>query len=220
MYNSVAEKIRQIRTDNGISQRELAKKLGLSNRAVSKWESGLSYPSTENLIRIAEVFSVPLEFFFEKAKEESERLMKIARDYAASLMERAKNSDGSFRLAYDKPETFSLKYNAVWDKIWKTGLFPEEFYRGEIERYKKEMLPYGVPLDSREKYTKSDWTVWAACLAENKEDFDFIVSSLWRAYNTTRSHWPLSDWLWCDTSECIMFRHRTVQGGLFIKLMM
>ena len=74
MINSIAEKIKSIRTDNGISQRELAKKLGLSNRAVSKWESGLSYPSTENLIRIAEVFSVPLEYFFEKAREEKEKL--------------------------------------------------------------------------------------------------------------------------------------------------
>ena len=131
-----------------------------------------------------------------------------------------RRQDGSFRLAYDKPETFSLKYNAVWDKIWKTELFTKDFYDGEIARYKKEMLPYGVPLDSREKYTKSDWLVWAASLAENKDDFDFLVSSLWKAYNTTRSYVPLSDWYWCDTSMSVMFRHRTVQGGLFIKLMM
>ncbi len=152
--------------------------------------------------------------------EEASRLMEIARRYAASLVERAKNSDGSFRLAYDKPETFSLKYNTVWDKVWKTNLFPKEFYEGEIERYKKEMLPYGIPLDSREKYTKSDWLVWAACLAEKREDFDLLTGSLWKAYNTTRSRVPLSDWLWCDTSECLIFRHRTVQGGLFMKLML
>lgn len=152
-------------------------------------------------------------------KEKSEKLINIAREYASSLVERAENSDGSYRLAYDKPETFSLKYNAVWDKIWETGLFPEKFFRGEIERYKKEMLPYGVPLDSREKYTKSDWLVWAACLAEKREDFDLLVSSLWSAYNTTRSYCPMSDWYWCDTSMSVMFRHRTVQGGLFIKLM-
>ena len=91
--------------------------------------------------------------------EESAKMMKIAKEYAASLVERAKNSDGSYRLAYDKPETFSLKYNSVWDKLWGTNLFPEEFYKGEIARYKKELLPYGVPLDSRDKYTKSDWLV-------------------------------------------------------------
>ncbi|MBR3995116.1 MAG: L-serine ammonia-lyase, iron-sulfur-dependent, subunit alpha [Clostridia bacterium] len=74
MSNTISEKIRSIRIDNGISQRELARIMGISNRAVSKWENGLSYPSTENLIRISEIFSIPLEYFFEKAKEENEKL--------------------------------------------------------------------------------------------------------------------------------------------------
>ncbi len=151
--------------------------------------------------------------------KESEKMMAKAREYAVSLVERAKNSDGSYRLAYDKPETFSLKYNSVWDKIWGTDLFPEEFYSGEIARYKKELLPYGVPLDSREKYTKSDWLVWAASLADNKEDFNVITDSLWNAYNTMRTWAPMTDWYYADTSDMRGFRHRTVQGGLFIKLM-
>ncbi|MBR5632592.1 MAG: DUF4965 domain-containing protein [Clostridia bacterium] len=151
--------------------------------------------------------------------DEAAELMATARSYAASLIERATNSDGSYRLAYDKPETFSLKYNSVWDKLWGTGLFPDEFYKGEVERYKKEILPYGVPLDSREKYTKSDWLVWAATLADNKEDFNTIVESLWRAYDTMRTRAPMTDWYYADTSHMTGFRHRTVQGGLFIKLM-
>ena len=150
---------------------------------------------------------------------EADKMMATAREYAASIMERAKNSDGSYRLAFDKPETFSLKYNSVWDKLWGTGLFTEEFYKGEIARYKKELLPYGVPLDSRERYTKSDWLVWAACLAEDKEDFETLTASLWSAYNTMRTFVPMTDWYYCDTSHMKGFRHRTVQGGLFIKLM-
>ena len=66
-----------------------------------------------------------------------------------------------------------MKYNAIWDKVWNTGLFTDAFYVGEIARYKKEMLPYGVPLDSREKYTKSDW--------QNKADFTLLIHSLWSA---------------------------------------
>lgn len=150
---------------------------------------------------------------------EADKMMVTAREYAASIMERAKNSDGSYRLAFDRPETFSLKYNSVWDKLWGTGLFTEEFYKGEIARYKKELLPYGVPLDSRERYTKSDWLVWAACLAEDKEDFETLTASLWSAYNTMRTFVPMTDWYYCDTSHMKGFRHRTVQGGLFIKLM-
>lgn len=161
---------------------------------------------------------------------EAEKMMEIARDYAKQLLQRAKNEDGSYRLAYDKPDTFSLKYNAIWDKLWDTKLFPTAFYEGELARYKKELLPYGVPLDSREKYTKSDWLVWAASLSDQKEDFKLLVDALWAAFHTMRTRAPMSDWFYADTSHMkeyysrtsqmfIGFRHRTVQGGLFVKLM-
>lgn len=151
---------------------------------------------------------------------EARKMMGIAKEYAASLIQRAANADGSYRLAYDKPGTFSLKYNAIWDKLWGTELFPDSFYEGEIARYKKEILPYGVPLDSREKYTKSDWLVWVASMCDRKEDFEMLVGSLWAAYNTMRTWSPMSDWYYCDTSNMCYFRHRTVQGGLFIRLML
>ena len=148
--------------------------------------------------------------------------MGIAKKYANSLLVRAANPDGSFRLAYDQEGSFSLKYNTVWDKLWDTNLFPQHFYQGEINRYKKEMLPYGVPLDSRDKLTKSDWLVWVASLAENKADFCFLTDSLWNAYNTSRSYVPMTDIYYCDTAHIALpnFLHRSVQGGLFIKLMM
>ena len=151
--------------------------------------------------------------------EEAARYMSIAKEYAATVCARAKNPDGSYRLAFDQEGTFSLKYNAVWDKLWGTELFPAEFYRGEINRYRQEALPYGVPLDSREKYTKSDWLLWAACLTDNREDFNFFVSLLWKAYHTMRTRVPMTDWYFVDTSEMCGFQHRTVQGGLFLKLL-
>ena len=116
--------------------------------------------------------------------EQAEEMMAVAREYACHLLENAKNSDGSYRLAYDREGSFSLKYNSVWDKIWSTAIFPDEFFNGEIERYKKELLPYGVPLDSREKYTKSDWLVWAASLADNDEDFRLLTDSVWSAHSS------------------------------------
>lgn len=152
-------------------------------------------------------------------KEEAEKMMNTAREYGRVIMEKAKNSDGSYRLAYDKPETFSLKYNAVWDKLWGSDIFTEEFYNGEIERYKRELLPYGVPLDSRDYHTKSDWLLWVATFTDDKEDFALISDSVWLAYNTMRTRVPMTDFYYCDTSHMRNFRHRSVQGGLFIRLM-
>ena len=152
--------------------------------------------------------------------DRADALMKTAREYAASVVERAVNPDGSYRLAYDKVGTFSLKYNAIWDKLWGTNLFPQAFYDGELQRYKKELLPYGVPLDSRATYTKSDWLVWVASLADNKEDFNLLVDSLWLAYHTMHTRVPMTDWYFADIANMTGFRHRTVQGGLFIKLLL
>ncbi|MBO5797254.1 MAG: DUF4965 domain-containing protein, partial [Clostridia bacterium] len=151
---------------------------------------------------------------------EAEECMATARKYVDSFLTRAKNPDGSYRLAYDREGTFSLKYNAVWDKVWKTGLFPADFFESEIARYRREARPYGVPLDSREQYTKSDWMLWVACLTGREEDFTFFTDLLWRAYHTMRTRVPMTDWYYTDTSEMVGFRHRTVQGGLFLRLML
>ena len=147
-------------------------------------------------------------------------IMETAHRYALSFLQRAANPDGSTRLAYDRPGTFSLKYNAVWDKLWHIELLPAAFYAGEIARYKQELLPYGVPLDSRANYTKSDWLLWVACLAEEPADFQALLHPLWQAYHITHSRVPLSDWYWADTSMHIGFKNRTVQGGLFLRLLM
>lgn len=152
--------------------------------------------------------------------EEAQAITAKAKEYIAAFLERAVNEDGSYRLAYDRPGTFSLKYNAIWDKLWGTKLLPTAFYDGEMARYKAEALPYGVPLDSRDTYTKSDWELWAACLAENEEDFRTLVHLLWKAYHTSHSRVPMTDWYYADVAAQKGFQNRTVQGGLWMKLLM
>lgn len=70
-----SEKIRFLRKKNKLSQAELGKKVGVTNRAVSKWENGEAMPTTDTLLSIATVFGVTLDFFLkndevpEKKKE-------------------------------------------------------------------------------------------------------------------------------------------------------
>ncbi len=63
MKITLSEKIKSKRKEKGLSQKELANYLKISDRAVSKWEKGLSKPSVENLFRISEVIGVPVDFF-------------------------------------------------------------------------------------------------------------------------------------------------------------
>ncbi len=65
-----AERLVQLRKAAGLSQNKLGEQLGISNRAVSKWEKGLAMPSTINFIKLSKIFSVPIEYFFEDLPSE------------------------------------------------------------------------------------------------------------------------------------------------------
>lgn len=58
---SIAKRISEIRKQSGISQEKLAELVGVSRQAVTKWESGKANPDTENLLRLAEIFGVPVD---------------------------------------------------------------------------------------------------------------------------------------------------------------
>ncbi len=62
--NIVAKRLSELRKAAGISQDKLGEQLGISNRAVSKWEKGLAMPSTQNFIKLSKIFNVPIEHFF------------------------------------------------------------------------------------------------------------------------------------------------------------
>ena len=68
MIKFYVERIKELRVAKGISQKKLGELLGVSDRAVSKWETGLSNPTAENMIRLARIFEVPLEHFLEEEK--------------------------------------------------------------------------------------------------------------------------------------------------------
>ena len=58
---TIGEQIQKLRKQNSLSQEAIAEKLNVSRQAVSKWETGLSNPDTENLIRLSELFGVSVE---------------------------------------------------------------------------------------------------------------------------------------------------------------
>ena len=93
-------------------------------------------------------------------EEEAAPYWKEARRMARSWMERASEGDGSTRLAFDQPGTYSLKYNIVWDKLFGTGLFTADELRREFASYWQYMNPYGLPLDGRGSTSKTDWLAW------------------------------------------------------------
>ncbi len=152
-------------------------------------------------------------------KETAKEYSKLAEEMAAEWPKMASDGD-HYRLAFDQPGTWSLKYNLLWDKILGLQLFDPKIAQTEVEHYKKVQNTYGLPLDSREKHTKADWVMWAATLADKESDFRSIVASLRRYLHESESRVPFSDWYWTTDGKMVAWmRARSVVGAMFVKML-
>jgi hypothetical protein len=146
------------------------------------------------------------------------KYLALARRDARHWMKMA-GDDDHYRIAFDRPNTWSQKYNLVWDRLLGLDVFPPEVARKEVAHYKKVMQRYGVPLDSRTRLTKSDWCLWSATLAGDRGDFEAIVGPIFDYLNDTTARLPFVDSYITDNPRSDGMRARPVIGGLFIKML-
>jgi hypothetical protein len=147
---------------------------------------------------------------------QASRYRAVAVEYAREWRRRADDGD-HYRLAFDRPGTWSQKYNLVWDRVLGFDLFPRSIARTEMDYYLQAQNEYGLPLDNRQDYTKLDWILWTATLTGDQEDFDALVDPVWRFLNDTPDRVPMTDWFRTEEPRAQAFRARPVVGGVFLK---
>ena len=105
------------------------------------------------------------------------------------------------------------------DKFLKFNLFSQEIINHEINLYLTKVNEFGIPLDERKDYSKTDWQLWVASFVSDElknKIIDGIVNYMKNGVNRT----PFPDWYETKTGLSYFMKNRTVQGGIFFPLLM
>lgn len=156
--------------------------------------------------------------------------MQGKKDIAAKYTQKAKDmavewekmaNDGDhYKLTFDQPGTWSQKYNLIWNKLLKMNIFPDSIADKEIAYYLTKQNKFGLPLDNRMTYTKTDWVMWTATLAKDKATFEKFIAPVYLFVNETTDRVPMSDWILTDAPKKQPgFQARSVVGGYYIKML-
>ncbi|KAI6081049.1 DUF1793-domain-containing protein [Hypoxylon rubiginosum] len=95
-------------------------------------------------------------------------------------------------LAYQWRSSWGLLYNVYFDKLLNMGLVKSELYDMQSQWYASVSQVYGVPLDSRHHYTKSDWQIWTAATC-SRATRRLFVNSVAYWLNETVTTLPFGD---------------------------
>ena len=90
----------------------------------------------------------------------------------------------------------------------------------EINYYLTQQQTYGLPLDCRKDYSKNDWILWTAAMAESRDTFLKMMEPVYRYMNETESRVPVSDWYDTKTAQAVGFKARSVIGGFWMRVLM
>jgi hypothetical protein len=117
--------------------------------------------------------------------------LSLAQEGARRWDSMARDGD-HYMMSFNKPGTWSIKYNLVWDRLLDLRLFPEDVVQREIAFYRTRLLKYGLPLDGRENQSaRIDATLTMAALA-NQSDFEALIDPVFLYLNDTPDRAPMS----------------------------
>ncbi|KAH8671259.1 glutaminase GtaA [Xylariales sp. PMI_506] len=155
---------------------------------------------------------------------DAQSFLNTANSYISQWQAFAINSAASpphTTLAYGESTTWGLLYNLYANSLLGfTGFVPQSVYDMQSTFYPTVALEYGIPLDTRHTYTKSDWELWTAAIASPNTRNQFIERvANW--INNTPTNRALTDLYYADTGDYAngaAFTARPVVGGHFALL--
>ncbi|KIY74089.1 DUF1793-domain-containing protein [Cylindrobasidium torrendii FP15055 ss-10] len=146
--------------------------------------------------------------------DKSANYSSIASSYVEQWLELSGANGGEhLNLHYGDPSSWGLAYNLYAEKLLDISIFPTSVYEMQTAWYKTVIDPYGIPLDTRHTYTKSDWEIWTSVIVTDTTLRDDIISGVraWAADGLSTQ--PFGDWYETADGSPQGFRARPVVGG-------
>jgi hypothetical protein len=116
----------------------------------------------------------------------------LAKQWASEWM-KTDNDGDHYRMAFDRPGTWSMLYNLVWDQVLGLHIFPASVRRKEMAFYMTKLNKYGLPDRSTVTQTKTDFEIWTATLATNRSQFQRIIDRIYAFLNQSPARVPFAD---------------------------
>ena len=129
-----SEKLLELRRREGLSQEQLADRLGVTRQSVSKWESGTAVPELSKLVALSDLFGVSVDYLVKDRLEEPERPVPEASPSTARLEEQVEELSSYFRgYAYDsKTRLFGLPLVSIRFRLYGRPMRTRDVARGVI----------------------------------------------------------------------------------------
>ncbi|EPQ25643.1 uncharacterized protein PFL1_06780 [Pseudozyma flocculosa PF-1] len=131
------------------------------------------------------------------------------------------------KLAYQDDASWGTLYNLFGDRLLNLQLVPRKIYDIQDAWYAQKALKYAVPLDSRHKWAKTDWEMFAAATTDDPKARDLFIDLLYAFVSNGLTDAPFTDLMQADTGDfpkdstgepTIHFLARPVVGGHFALL--
>lgn len=178
--------IYNLRVARGLTQRDIAEKLSISDKAISKWENGYSKPSVYNLKRLAEIFDITLEELLNVSKNNLEKhITKIVitggrlsgKSTCCSKVKEHFEKKGYKVIIVPSMESIleesGLDNFNNYEKLLKSRLELEETFNNLLQAMDEDkilVLYDGASLDIRSMCTKREFTTICNTLSISREE--------------------------------------------------
>ncbi|KAG8808169.1 hypothetical protein FRC17_004075 [Serendipita sp. 399] len=147
---------------------------------------------------------------------QSENYTSISHNYANQFIGLSAADGGQhLTLNYGNSSSWGLTYNLYAEKLLGFEIFPQSIYQRQDSWYPSVLQTFGVPLDTRHTYTKTDWMIWMAAIATSPTTRNMFIDSIYKfaSNGDERNNVPFSDWYDTITGLHQGFRARPVVGG-------